>query len=355
MKRQRLRYVFAYVFLILTVGSLIAGLLWINNHEYFKHNQPQQGLTATKPVREVVETISPPRRTAPPESAIAPEPTPEVAPEPTPEPLVLLPLSEENLAINPDYYGWIHIPDTKGWWRGRLYPEVDYPVVQIQHVDCVHTYCVFNNCDTEDCDHSECDHSDCDHSRCSNADWQNPYLHKNFRGKSSRAGTIYASNCTDNPVVLFGHHMKNGGMFAVLERYKQPDFRENHRTIYFSTLSEEKEYYVIAVYYFIKDEDLNRDGVANYYDTYGVGNLPGFLEFLETYDGTYFIDRGIDASSSQFLALQVCTYRDKVGQRVDREDENIKARLVILAIEQEKEPLLKCNGETAGLIKFSGF
>jgi len=112
---------------------------------------------------------------------------------------------------------------------------------------------------------------------------------------------------------------------------------------------------VIAVYYFIKDEDLNRDGVANYYDTYGVGNLPGFLEFLETYDGTYFIDRGIDASSSQFLALQVCTYRDKVGQRVDREDENIKARLVILAIEQEKEPLLKCNGETAGLIKFSGF
>jgi len=159
-----------------------------------------------------------------------------------------------------------------------------------------------------------------------------------FEKKPSEVGTIFASSWADshNPVVLFGHHMKDCSMFAGLERYKEAGFLRAHRTINFSTLYEEKVYCVIAVYYFIAGETLRESGMTNrYHDVFGVGDVPEFLEFLETYKGTYFLDREVNVdASSQFLALQVCTYRDKAGNLIENGKE---ARLVVLAVEVDPE------------------
>ena len=52
---------------------------------------------------------------------------------------------------------------------------------------------------------------------------------------------------SDN-VVIYGHHMNNGSMFADLEKFKDEDFWREHKTIAFNTLTEKNEYEILAVF-----------------------------------------------------------------------------------------------------------
>ena len=51
-----------------------------------------------------------------------------------------------------------------------------------------------------------------------------------------------------NNFILYGHHMKNGTMFAGLEQYLDPEFFKEHRTIFFDTLAGAGEYEAFAVF-----------------------------------------------------------------------------------------------------------
>ena len=98
---------------------------------------------------------------------------------------------------NNDLVGWIKIKDT----------NIDYPVMQ-----------------TKD-----------DYSY---------YLKRNFNKKSSIYGTPFVGEgCGINPnsdnVIIYGHNMKNGTMFADLNKYKDKKFYESHKEVQFDTLTEE--------------------------------------------------------------------------------------------------------------------
>lgn len=119
---------------------------------------------------------------------------------------------------NPDTIGWLSIPGT----------EIDYPVM--------HT--------PEDPDF---------------------YLNHGFDQEPSAGGMIYldaGDDCGGRKVqepaeaeaakrtnlILYGHHMKNGTMFAGLEQYLDPEFFKEHRTIFFDTLAGAGEYEAFAVF-----------------------------------------------------------------------------------------------------------
>jgi sortase B len=79
------------------------------------------------------------------------------------------------------------------------------------------------------------------------------YLHLSFEGKYSKRGVPFiGEGCAIAPrsqnIVVYGHHMKNGSMFAAIVKYKDIDFWRQHPRIYFSTLYEEGEYEVFAVF-----------------------------------------------------------------------------------------------------------
>lgn len=89
--------------------------------------------------------------------------------------------------INPDVVGWIYIEGT----------QVSYPIVQ----------------------------------RGDNS----YYLDRLFTGQWNGAGSIfmdYRNNAdfSDPNSILYGHHMKNGTMFADISEYKQQDFYDEHPT-----------------------------------------------------------------------------------------------------------------------------
>lgn len=90
---------------------------------------------------------------------------------------------------NPDLVAWIKIPGTR----------IDYPVVQGK--------------DNEE------------------------YLHKTFTGVRNNSGTIFldcqcAGDFSSDNNILYGHHMRNGSMFADLLKLRDADFLKKHNIIY---------------------------------------------------------------------------------------------------------------------------
>ncbi len=109
----------------------------------------------------------------------------------------------ELFAMNEDFVGWLCIPDT----------DINYPVMH-----------------TPD-----------------EPEW---YLRRNFQGEYSESGVPFLDfRCaldSDN-LIIYGHNMMNGTMFAGLRRYVQKDFCEQHSVIEFQTIEGCAKYQVFAV------------------------------------------------------------------------------------------------------------
>lgn len=78
------------------------------------------------------------------------------------------------------------------------------------------------------------------------------YLNHDFYGIEDKHGVPFLDsrclNDIDEPnYLIYGHHMRDGTMFAGLMKYKEKKYFEAHKTIFFSTLEEQKEYEVISV------------------------------------------------------------------------------------------------------------
>lgn len=112
--------------------------------------------------------------------------------EPTPEPPPIQVDFELLQAENPDVVGWIYCPDT----------EVNYPVM---------------------------------HSGDNRY-----YLRRRSDGTRHVAGSIFADgrntiDLSDENVIIYGHNMRDGSMFALLPRYARQEFYEAHPVWYLLT------------------------------------------------------------------------------------------------------------------------
>lgn len=79
------------------------------------------------------------------------------------------------------------------------------------------------------------------------------YLYKNFQKEYSVYGSIYLeSSCkldgSTKNLLLYGHHMKNGDMFASLQEYDSKDYWKEHPVLEFNTLNEICKYEIIAAF-----------------------------------------------------------------------------------------------------------
>ncbi|WP_322176741.1 class B sortase [Acutalibacter caecimuris] len=109
----------------------------------------------------------------------------------------------ELFAMNEDFVGWLCIPDT----------DINYPVM--------HT-----------------------------PDEPERYLRRDFQGEYSESGVPFLDfRCSldSGNLIIYGHNMMNGTMFAALQGYVQEDFCEQHPIIEFQTADGCEEYQLFAV------------------------------------------------------------------------------------------------------------
>ena len=79
------------------------------------------------------------------------------------------------------------------------------------------------------------------------------YLHQDFNKKKSSSGTIFLdNNCkkdfTSDNNIIYGHHMKNGTMFAQLLKFREKSFLKKHNEIMIVTPDRTIHLKVISAY-----------------------------------------------------------------------------------------------------------
>lgn len=188
------------------------------------------------------------------------------------EPAVMLDKYNEVYQLNSDIVGWIKINDT----------VIDYPVMQ-----------------GEDNEY---------------------YLTHNFNGNYDRNGCIFLdTSCSIYPrssnLILYGHHMKSGKMFAALEKYASEKFYEKHRYIAFDTLYDEGVYEVMYVF---RDRVYSQADVNfKYYEFYDASSEEEFNSYMKDMEDRSYYDTGVKASyGDALLTLSTCDYQQTNGRFV---------------------------------------
>ena len=168
------------------------------------------------------------------------------------------------LSENPDTVGWIKCPNTM----------IDYVVVQ----------------PPENEDHEY-------------------YLYRDFYGNYDIYGTVfldYRCSIDSKNMVLHGHHMQDGRMFANLKFYEDIDFYKKNPTITFNTIYEKADWKIISVF---KTNTLDYQGDFFNYLRGDFDSDYDFLNFIYQVRERSIIDCPVTANENDTLVtLSTCTY-----------------------------------------------
>lgn len=201
------------------------------------------------------------------------EPTESTEPIQLSETKTILPEYAELYTQNSDMVGWITVEDTK----------INYPVMQSK-------------------------------------DEPDFYLKHGFDKAYSDYGCPYVQeNCdvlkpSDN-LIIYGHHMKDGSMFAGLMEYTDRDFWEQHKRICFNTLTDIQEYEVVAVFKTFVYSD--SPDSFKYYHFVDAENEDDFNAYIEKCKSLALYDTGITAEyGDKLISLSTCEYSRTNGRLV---------------------------------------
>lgn len=158
--------------------------------------------------------------------------------------------------INSDAAAWLYCPDTK----------IDYPVMR------AHDY-----------------------------DW---YLHHLADGTYNANGSLFFDyNCPEDLSgglsIIYGHHMKSGGMFGSLTKYKAQEYYEQHPYLYLYT--EQENYRIDLIYGCVISAGEWRDRAFMY-----EVNRSALLSYAAS--KTTFESSAEYTDQDRFLVLSTCTY-----------------------------------------------
>lgn len=171
--------------------------------------------------------------------------------------------------INEDLAGWVYIEDT----------DINYPVMYLSGDSSL-------------------------------------YLHRDFEKKKSPSGTPFLDGtCSLTPpsdnLIVYGHHMKDGSMFAGLLHYEEKAFWEAHPAILFHTIAEGRQIYEVMSAFAV---DMAQEGEVLYYMS-DFTDSGQFSSWYEEVKARSLYDTGVTADySDSFLTLSTCAYHTYDGR-----------------------------------------
>ena len=140
----------------------------------------------------------------------------------------------------------------------------------------------------------------------------NFYLKHGFDKDYSDYGCPYVQEDCDvqepsDNLVIYGHHMSNGSMFAHLEKFKNKDFWSEHRIITFNTLTDKQEYEIVAVFRTVVYTDSPE--AFKFYRFIDAESANEFDDFIAKCKELSFYDTGVTAEyGDKLITLSTCEY-----------------------------------------------
>lgn len=141
------------------------------------------------------------------------------------------------------------------------------------------------------------------------------YLHRNFRKEEASSGMIYIDgNChmdgTSRNLLIYGHHMRNGAMFASLQKYDSKSYYLSHPYVMFNTLDETAVYQVVAAF---KQPAATVD--ESFKNMLLAETDEEFSRLLAYANAHRFYDTGVAMDSSdRLITLTTCEYTQGDGR-----------------------------------------
>ncbi len=267
-----------------------------NDYNFIREIKNQ--FTRTTPTPTIAPTATPTEQpTSTPSATPSASPSPTLSPTPTPSPTpteaVMLPPYEALYNINNDFAGWIMIEDT----------IVDYPVMHIPG-DVSEFFYLWRNFNKEG---------------------------GKTQAESNNAGSIFIDgrnevfpNRSDN-LIIYGHNMKAGTMFATLMKYRDKNFYESHKYIQFDTLYSQDTYeicFVIQSQVYPNDMD-----VFKFYNYVNFKNKATLNYYIENMEAISLYDTGVrPVFGDDMITLITCTEKSPgrlavVARRIKKDGE----------------------------------
>lgn len=146
------------------------------------------------------------------------------------------------------------------------------------------------------------------------------YLHRGFEKQQDANGLPFLDAVCDvddakNNLMIYGHHMRSGLMFAHLVDYDSEEYYRRHPVIEFDTLYEKREYEVIAAFYSrVYKEDQK---TFKYYNWPGHLSKKQFDNYVDNIRKLSAYDTKKTAQyGQQLLTLVTCAYQTEDGRFV---------------------------------------
>ena len=162
-------------------------------------------------------------------------------------------------------------------------------------------------------------------------DDEEKYIYKDFEGNYDLAGLPFIDkDCSMDPesdnIIIYGHNMMNGKAFRTIFEYNSREFFEEHPTIKFTTLYEERTYEVVSVFY--DKVYFKSDTCFMFYQFIDAETEEQFDEAVEYFIRNSTIDTGVVPEyGDNFIMLVTCSAHVEHG------------RYVLVAREVTEEPV----------------
>ncbi|MCR5321776.1 MAG: class B sortase [Lachnospiraceae bacterium] len=146
------------------------------------------------------------------------------------------------------------------------------------------------------------------------------YLYRNYYRKDAKEGLPFMdSRCMigkpSTNLIIYGHNMKNGTMFADLLKYESKDYYDKHRYIRFDTLYEEAIYEIVAV--FRSRVAFENEDTFRFYNFIEADYESEFYDYYEMIRNMSLYSIDAEAMASDYLlTLCTCEYTVEDGRFV---------------------------------------
>lgn len=138
------------------------------------------------------------------------------------------------------------------------------------------------------------------------------YLTHDFYGDERKSGAVFMDEANeiwpqDQHMILYGHNMKNGTMFARLTQYSTIKYAARNPFIYFDTIYETGTYVVLAAMRLPAKETMTPSfNIRTFF--FGDASFNSFLYAIQEH-ALYVTTVGADAND-QLLSLVTCSYNE---------------------------------------------
>ena len=164
----------------------------------------------------------------------------------------------------------------------------------------------------------------------------NQYLNRNFSGKKSRYGTLFfdyrdiiSESGNSQNLVIYGHNMKDGSMFAGLLKYKNLNFYKQYPTFKLTTLHRQSNYQVFSVFLINANAKHDNGYIYNFLRN-SFTDQEEFLSWVEEAKKRSLINTNVDIyAGDEIVTLVTCAYDFDdarlvvMGKRIQDDNENI--------------------------------